>query len=386
VNTSHDNELDADDAGDDLAIRGEIETSSVPELLRSILQSGETGVLTFRSGDAAKSVYVDHGRVVYATSNNPDDRLGESLLLRGRITARQWVEAGKQIRPGRRLGAILVEMEAIEPEELLPAVEQHVREIVFDLLTWPHGDYEFVIKDVDPGRQVPLSISVENLILEGLRRSRSWSQVLRGIGDISATPAPTGNTDVLYKLDLSEEEQEVLSHVTGHSTVEQICQVSYLPNFETCRILWAFHILGIIRPGSAADTAAEGLLERERALDLEEIVEKFNQMFGRVYTFLRGRIGEDVDPFMDGVLEHVSREYGALFAGVDLKQYGRADFDQMLANVADLLPEKRQSLIVAGLNELTAAIQLAVRQQRGAQEEAVVSGVIKDGLRRVGAA
>ena len=39
---------------DDLTIRGEIEASSVPELLRSFLGSGETGILTFRQGDVAK--------------------------------------------------------------------------------------------------------------------------------------------------------------------------------------------------------------------------------------------------------------------------------------------------------------------------------------------
>jgi hypothetical protein len=39
--------------------------------------------------------------------------------VKGRITARQYIEASKQIRPGRRLGAILVELEAIEPDELM---------------------------------------------------------------------------------------------------------------------------------------------------------------------------------------------------------------------------------------------------------------------------
>ena len=77
--------------------------------------------------------------------------------------------------------------------------------------------------------------------------------------------------------------------------------------------------------------------------------------------------------------------YGALFGGVDLKNYGRADFEQMLANVADLPPEQRKSLMIAALNELVFVIQLAVRTRHGAQEEAVVSGIIKDGLRRMGA-
>ena len=42
--------------------------------------------------------------------------------------------------------------------------------------------------------------------------------------------------------------------------------------------------------------------------------------------------------------------------------------------------------MVSALNELVFAIQLAARQRHGAQEEAVISGIIKDGLRRLGIA
>jgi hypothetical protein len=373
---------------DDLTIRGDIGSSSVPELLRSLLGSGETGILTFRSAEVTKEIQIRNGRVVYATSSNLDERLGENLLLRGRITARQYVEASKMIRPGRRLGAILVELEALEGEELIPAVEQQVKDILMDLLNWTYGTYTLVIKEIDSGDVITLNLSTENLILEGIRRCQSWSQVLRGIGSIESVLFPTGNTEILYKLELSEEEQEVLAHVNGRSTVEQICQVSYLTNFESCRILWALQVLGVVRREQKGEGVAvgEGMRNKERELDLEGIVEKFNQMFARIYAFLKGRIGEQVDPFMDGALEQVSRQYGTLFGGVDLKHYGRADFEQMLANVADLPPDQRKSLMVAGLNELVFVIQLSVRTQRGAQEEAVVSGIIKDGFRRLGAA
>jgi len=380
-------EVDPSTDDDDLRIRGEIETSSVPDLLRSLLSSGETGVLTFRNGDLRKTIYIQSGRVVYASSANPDERLGESLLVRGKITARQYLEASKMIRPGRRLGAILVELEALEPEELVPAVEFHVKEILMDLFTWTHGDYELVIKDVEADNVVTLNISTENLILEGIRRMRAWSPVLRGIGDIESMPVPTGNTEVLYKLELTEEEQEILAYVNGRATLEQICQVSYLSNFETCRILWALQVLGVIRRGGAGEAAMAGadVREREKELDLEDIVEKFNQMFSRIYVFLRGRLGDDVDDFMDKALEEVSRQFGTLFGGVDLKQYGRADYEQMLANVADLPAEQRKSLMVAGLNELVFVIQLAIRMNHASQEEAVISGIIKDGFRRLGA-
>ncbi|HEX6739142.1 MAG TPA: DUF4388 domain-containing protein [Vicinamibacteria bacterium] len=375
-------------ADDDLTIRGELEDSSVPELLRSLLASRETGILTFRDGEITKSIYMDAGRVVYAASTNVDERLGESLLVRGRITARQYLEASRLIRPGRRLGAILVELSALEPDELIPAVETQVKDILMELFTWTQGSYELVMKDMDTESVIVLNISTENLILEGIRRIRSWSQVLRGIGHIDTVLFPTGHNDPLYKIELTTEEQEVLAQVNGRATIEQICEVSYLPNFETCRTLWALQVLGIVRRGQAGDAAAAGenAIARERELDLEEIVEKFNQMFGRIYSFLKGRLGDGVDEFMAVALDEVSRQYGALFDGVDLKTYGRADYDQMLANIADLPADQRKSLMVSGLNELVFVIQLSTRTRYGRQEEAVVSGIIKEGFRRLGAA
>lgn len=373
-------------ADDELTIRGDIETSSVPELLRSLLSSGETGVLTVRNGDYMKTISIDRGRIVYASSNNVDERLGESLLVRGKLTVRQFLEASRLIRPETRLGAILVELDALGLDELMPAVEHQVREILMELFTWTRGDYELVIRELDPEGLVVLNMSTENLILEGIRRTRAWSQVTRAIGEIGTVFVPTGNTEVLYKLELTVEEQEILDHVNGRSTVEHICDVSYLSNFETCRILWALQVLGVIRKGLADDATAlsEDDVARERELDLEEIVETFNQMFSRIYHFLKGRLGDKADSFMDLCLEDVSRQYGTLFAGVDLKHYGRADYEQMLANVADLPAEQRKSVMVAALNELVFVIQLSVRTRHGAQEEAVVSGIIKDGFRRLG--
>jgi hypothetical protein len=380
--------------GEELTIKGDLETSSVPELLRSLLASRETGVLTFNRGDLMKTVYIREGRVIYGTSNDPDERLGESLLMRGKITARQYLQASNMIRPERRLGAILVEMEAVDPEELVPAVEQHVRDILVDLICWNRGDYELVVKDVDPrdvelANVVTLNLSTENLILEGIRQCRAWSQVLRGIGgDIDAIPSQTDNSEMLYKLELTSEEQEVLAQVNGRSSVEQICQVSYLPDFETCRILWSLMVLGVIRreKGAQPGPAPEGAAEGEGELDLEDVVERFNQMFGRIYSFLEGRLGAGVDEFMDAAMEQVCRQYGKLFDGVDLRAYGRADFEQMLANVADLPAEQRKSLMVSGLNELVFVIQLSVRTRYGAQEAAVISGIIKDGFRKLGVA
>jgi hypothetical protein len=374
-----------DDEG--LALRGAIEDTSVPELLKSVLGSGETGILTFRKGDVTKSVHLHMGRVVYARSSNPDERLGEDLLLRGKISARQYLEASRLIAPGRRLGTILVELGALEPEDLIGAIEHHVKEILLDVFTWSRGEYELMMTEPGKDDVIALNLPTEALILEGMRRARSWSAVFRGIGsDVDAIPMPTGNQEALMKLELSEDEQELVAHANGRASIEQICQVSYLSQFETCRLLWAMMVLGVLRRGQPGEAAAreEDVAQREEELDLESIVERFNQMLNRIHSFLQGRVGQDVDAFMDEAQARVAGQFEALFYGVDIKQYGRADYDQLLANVADLPPEERRRLMLEGLNELVTAIQLGVRERLGTQEIAVVSGIIKEAYRRLG--
>jgi hypothetical protein len=369
---------------DALAIRGEIGTrTSVPDVLRMVLAAGQTGVLTFHRGRVAKHLYLYGGRVVYAQSTNPDERLGESLLVAGRITARQLAEAAGHLEPGRRLGAVLVELGHLEPDELTPAVEQQVRAIVMDLFHWDHGDYEFSGEQTDP-EQVILHASTENLILEGIRQIRSWSLVLRGVGGIDRVLHPTGDTETLHRLELTPEEQEVLSQVNGRSTVEEIGAVSYLSSFETCRALWAFLVLGVARHGRPHEASGEhAKVELERQMQLSDLVERVNQMLNRVYQFLHGRRGDEADAFMNEALEQVSGPYASLFDGVTLSHYGRADFDQLLANVAAYPPDERRRLLLEGLNELIFAVQLVCRRRCGRDEEAVVSGIIQDGFRRL---
>ena len=133
-----------------------------------------------------------------------------------------------------------MELGALEPEDLIGAIEHHVKEILLDVFTWTTGEYELVMTEPGQDDVVALNLSTEMLILEGIRRTRSWSRIFRGIGgDLESVPMPTGNTEALLRIELTEEEQEVLAHLNGRATIEQVCQVSYLTNLETCRVIWA---------------------------------------------------------------------------------------------------------------------------------------------------
>jgi hypothetical protein len=97
-------------ADEHLSLQGDLAKTSVPALLAELMAARESGVLTLSQGRLTKTLLLHEGRVAFATSNDPDERLGELLLLSGHITARHYVEASRLIAPGRKLGAILVEL------------------------------------------------------------------------------------------------------------------------------------------------------------------------------------------------------------------------------------------------------------------------------------
>ena len=69
-----------------------------------------------------KAIYILDGQIIFASSSNTDDRLGESLLRNDRIPLRPLMIASKMVKPGKRLGSILVNMNVITPEELVEGV------------------------------------------------------------------------------------------------------------------------------------------------------------------------------------------------------------------------------------------------------------------------
>ena len=362
---------------EELSIRGSLSEASLPELLASISRSRETGVLNFHDMGRWKAIYVKEGRIVFATSNLQDDRLGEFLVKQGKITVRQFLDASKMIQPGKRLGAVLIEQGMITSDELFVALHRHVEEIVYSLFEWTRGEYELVIKDLSAEGPLSLDLSTENVILEGIRRIRDYTRVFAGVGAVNAVLRRAARAEnLVHKLDLDQDESQVLSLVNGRLEVEQILSMSYLPNFETLRILYGLVAAGVLERG--AEEKQSRLVEME--YELEEIVEFYNRNFGAVYVFLREKIGDQVGEFADRTVAKVAQLFPTLFERIELGSAGRVDFDQVLANLGDKPHEANKAVLVDGLNELTYGLLLEIGNEFGKEEqERVASSILSQG-------
>ena len=121
------------------SVRGALGQASFPALVRPLVAGGRTGVLRLTRGTLAKTVYLSEGRLIFATSNDPDDRLGEMLLRKGRISYRAFEDSVRALNDGKRQGTMLVEHGAIHARDLVDGVRDQVQEIIYGLVDWEEG-------------------------------------------------------------------------------------------------------------------------------------------------------------------------------------------------------------------------------------------------------
>jgi len=235
---------------------GSLAERDFPELVHDLHRERATGLLTLAHAGVGRSVTVQDGRLVFASSSSPDDRLGELLLRRGQISLRQYIDAGRAIVPGKRLGAILVEQGVLTPKGLVRAVVEHTQEIIYGAFQWTEGHYRFRV-GTSSSEAITLKISTPELILEGIRRIESWSRVARGAGGIEARYARSEQYEAtLAQMSLSFEKLSLLTELNAALNVEAICHTSTLSDFDVCRTLWAFRVLGVVRRLDAPQATA----------------------------------------------------------------------------------------------------------------------------------
>jgi hypothetical protein len=228
---------------------GVLSTTTFPGLIYSILSQKQTGVLTITSDTALKSVFIKSGRPVFASSNDRDDRLGQIFFKAGQVSLEGLLGAlERSIASRRLLGGVLVELNLIQPHDLVEGVRTQVRTILSGLFLWTRGRYRYAPGALPSDEVITLKLSPGNIILEGIRRIESWERIWEAVGGLRARYRSTGRMqDLLKDLDLSLEEWTLLSHMERPTALRDLCRASSLNDFEICRLLWAFLTLGIVR-------------------------------------------------------------------------------------------------------------------------------------------
>src|SRR5688572_4406448 len=152
----------------DLVLCADVRAFSLADVMQLVHASGKSGFLMFEHADCSKSVYLHAGEVVFASSNQKIDRLGESLVRAGVISNEDFVSASAAYRPPGQFGRFLVERGVLSPRELWDGVKRQVEDIVRSLFAFGTGQVLFWEGEVRPDNVVRLALPTGRLIEEGL--------------------------------------------------------------------------------------------------------------------------------------------------------------------------------------------------------------------------
>lgn len=361
---------------EDLSIQGTLAETTVPDLFRTVIRSGETAILSLEPMGRQDTISFHEGKLVFATSSDPDLGLAETLLRGGELNLAQYQRATEGSFASKRIGAILCELGYLQPDELTRALERQASNIVTHALALRMGSYA-----VDFGSELPLDtirlhLNTERLVLDGIDRIEDWSLISRGIGSMTRLVKQAPNADArIFHLDLTEEESHVYSQTSEPRSIEALCEHSYLSNFATCRTVWGLLAVNLLE--DAEDVQVDQRRADElRELELEAIVERYNRAFEGVYGVVFQKAGDYTYDFMDRIVSNLSPEVQRHLSGINLVNEGRVDFDQLLNNLIASGAVDQRSAAAEVLNELLYGWIYEIKKDFGAELDGQVNAAV----------
>lgn len=354
-------------------LHGVLEKVGLPEILDFLSTMSKTGVLLLRNGNVTKTLHFKRGVVVFATSNIPDERFGEMLLREGKITADQFTEASKQITRGKRLGKILVEMQALSPKDLWNEVRHQVQEIAYSVFSWDSGTFQFFEGEERTGENITTSLTVQEILLEGLRRIKNkelLEKVFPSKDIVFERVLPANRPTNLH---FEEYEKHVFKLVDSERTVQEICDLSEIGEFETLKTLYIFFSIGYLHVKKRKDKFVE---EQKELAEGRQIVRSYNEIYSFLYHYFLREVGPIAENIMEKYLNKLKIDQPELFQRVTLRSNGTLSEERLLENLKTIAKD-RQATLIRGLNEFVYSILFVIRKTLGEDHERNVLVTLK---------
>jgi len=353
-------------------LKGQISELPLPDILQHLRVARATGILSLVSGGARKAVYLSEGRVVFASSNLPNDRLGEILIHEGKITVEEYEASIKAISKGKRQGKALVEMGALSPKDLWEGVQFQVKEIVYSIFQWDEGQFHFEESSLPEKERITVDLDIRDLILAGLRRVDAAGRIQSRYpeGDLLLERVPG------EEVRLEPYEAHVLKLVDGERSVLEICRESEIGDNETLKLLYALATVGVLRAKGKKVYALDQDFVPEDTI--YAVVSSFNQMYAFVFRYMVREVGPIAENVLEKYLGALRESRKDVFTGTKLLKDGTLDPAVLERNLNRAPEDQQRPLLVDALNELLYAELLAVKRTLGAEHEASIIRALKE--------
>lgn len=305
-----------------LWISGEITRAGrLLDMCSMVAQSRWSGALAVTGPEATRTILLKEGNVIGAHSTAHRERLGEMLCQYGEMTEQQVEHAIRAVGADVRFGDAAVRLGFITRETLFRFLHRQAEQIVFEAMGVARGTFTFH-EDLDEGQLMfPLSMPLQELLLEGVRRMDEMEFFRTRIPSVQHTVARVEGKEV----DPDKETYDVYLAVNGHRTIEEIAISTGLETFEATRLVFQ-----LVQAGTV-------MVRAPRASGPEGVVSTFNEAISLIlvetdrYKGASQDIRASLASFAaSGVV------YAPIFRGAGPADDGTLDVTQVLKNLEQM--------------------------------------------------
>ena len=332
----------------DIALCGDLALFGIADLLSLINMGQKTGALAIDFKGMTKTAFFKNGDVVFASSTDPEDRLGTILYKTGKITKAKLAEAEKLITPEKRFGTVLIQEEYIAPKDLWWAIKYQVEEIVYSIFSLKEGFFYFVEGEMVDEDLTRFSLNTQNLLMEGFRR----------VDEMGLIREKIANPDVVLQLNakaagskkMSPAVEKILHYIDGKNSVRDIVRLSGAGEFNIFKLLYELLKMRVVEVAADATQAPA-----QRSDDpMEKLVDDYNKIFAYVFGYLKARdVSLDVSEAFNAFFDTVSTNLRPLFSKVTLDEKGKVNKQSLLKNFREMNVLKGGMFSnIAGLGDL----------------------------------
>lgn len=238
-------------ARSDAGIRGDLASFRLVEVLQMLGLQRQTGRLAVTSGGGNLEIYFKEGSVVFATpcSNGTLSDILSGFLRKACRIEEGNIEHALRIMEmtGDPIDKVLVKERAIDARTFTECLKRHTEATVYRAMALAGGNFLFE-KGGPPAFAHPVQLKVEDLLLEGARRSDEWVLIHQRIQSFDLVFEPMiGNAEELSMRGLSDIDSSVFSLVNGQRTVQDIIDELNAGDFDVAKSLFILLSVNLIR-------------------------------------------------------------------------------------------------------------------------------------------
>ena len=233
-------------------VRGNLQQTPFTEVLSELHRLRATGALLLVREPVKKLVYLHEGAPVFVRSNLLAETLGQ-ILVRERMTTMAECEESlaRMVTSKRQQGTELIEMGCISPANLSYALQLQLETKLFDLFSWPDGDYQFNPRGESLPALVYFDMSPARILLEGIKRSYDEVRVRTELGNVEQMVVRFSDDplDRFQDMGLESDEAQLYAQIDGRRTVQQLFEHGALQPDDARRLLLALKCARMIQLG-----------------------------------------------------------------------------------------------------------------------------------------